>query len=137
MAADIQQGDDGLSPIATINVTPFVDVVLVLLVIFLVTAPIFMRDTLDLKLPKSQSGSGKTAPTLALVVSKRGQIFLNGEPSSREQVFEEAQRALAKNSDVQAVLSADTEAQHGDVVKAMDWLQSAGVGNFAIQIERP
>lgn len=137
MAAQLPSVSDDESLISDINVTPFVDVVLVLLVIFIVTAPALVKDTLGIKLPKSSQADGKTAQTLGVVVTKQGQILINGEVSTPEAVSAQVKDALAKNPDAQAIITADQDARHGDVVRAIDLVKSAGLSKFAIQIEKP
>lgn len=136
MAAESPSQDD-LSPIAAINVTPFVDVVLVLLVIFVATAPILLKETFSLQLPKAASKGEASAPALSVVINRSGQILVNGALATQESVEQAARDALNRNPQAQAVLSADKEAKHGDVVRAMDWIQASGLTNFAIQFERP
>jgi biopolymer transport protein ExbD len=125
-----------IPPIANINVTPFVDVVLVLLVIFMVTAPLMMKDVINVRLPRAATADGRKLVTLSLAVTKNGSILVNGKIASREELVAEVKQALAKNPDTQAIISADKETFHGDVVKAIDWVKSAGLSRFAIQIER-
>ncbi len=131
-------GDDygGQGMISAINVTPFVDVVLVLLVIFMVTAPIIAKDILNLRLPKTESGDGKSVSTLGVSVNLQGQILLNGTPVSEDALRSEVKRALGENSETQAIIAADTETQYGNVVRVIDIIKSAGLAKFAIQIER-
>jgi biopolymer transport protein ExbD len=136
MAADSPSQDD-LSPIAAINVTPFVDVVLVLLVIFVATAPILLKETFSLQLPKAASKGEANSPALSVVINRSGQILINGALATQESIEQAARDALSRNPQAQAVLSADKEAKHGDVVRAMDWIQASGLTNFAIQFERP
>lgn len=119
-----------------INVTPFVDVVLVLLVIFMVTAPMMMKDIIGLNLPKTSTADSQSLSTLAIAISKTGQYLLNGELMTLEDVKAKAQSAREQNKEVQAVISADVEARHGDVVRAIDTVKSAGIENFAIQVEK-
>lgn len=128
---------DEMGPISAINVTPFVDIVLVLLVIFMVTAPILMKDTLGLHLPKASHGDQKTLQSLGIVVTKQGQILVNGQLATPEVVQTQVAEALKKNPDTQALISADQDARHGDVVRAIDLVKSAGLARFAIQIEKP
>ncbi len=137
MAGDSQTQSDDLSPIASINVTPFVDVVLVLLVIFVATAPILLKESFSLQLPKAGSKGQSSSPALSVVINRAGQILVNGALATQESLQEAAKKALSENAQAQAVLSADREAKHGDVVKAMDWIQASGLTNFAIQFERP
>lgn len=84
MAADLKTsvtGDDG-EPMSSINVTPFVDVVLVLLVIFMVTAPVLMKDSFGIHLPKATQSDQKISASLGVAVTKQGQILINGELAS-------------------------------------------------------
>jgi len=129
-------GDEGENPISEINVTPFVDVVLVLLVIFIVTAPTLMKDVIAVQLPKSTSSDEKVMQTLGIAVTKQGSILLNGVPTDQAGIAAEAKKVLDVSADAQAVISADTEAKHGDVVRAIDWIKEAGINRFALQIER-
>ena len=137
MAADLDSNSsESNTPISAINVTPFVDVVLVLLVIFMVTAPALMKDAIGVNLPKASSAGAKIMDTLGIAVTKQGQILFNGQLSSAESITKEVKAALKSNPDVQAIISADADARHGDVVKAIDLIKTAGLNRFAIQIER-
>jgi biopolymer transport protein ExbD len=128
--------DEGDPPISSINITPFVDVVLVLLVIFMVTAPMILKDVIGIRLPKASSGDGRKVTTLSVAVTKSGGILLNGVPASGREIEDEVKRILRSNPDAQAVISADREALHGDVVRAIDRVKSSGLARFAVQIER-
>jgi biopolymer transport protein ExbD len=128
------EGEPGL--ISSINVTPFVDVALVLLVIFMVTAPLIAKDLLNLNLPKTVSGDGKGMTTLGIAVNRSGQILLNGQPVTPEALGAEAHRAAAASPQAQAIISGDVEAAYGSVVRAIDIVKTAGLSRFAIQVER-
>lgn len=121
---------------SAINITPFVDVVLVLLVIFMVTAPMLVKDIMELRLPKTQSGDGQMMQTLGVAVNKDGNILLNGQLTDEAGLSQAAKETLAKNSAAQAIISADIEAYYGKVVKVIDILKTAGLEKFAVQIER-
>jgi len=137
MGASVNLGEGGEDlPISEINVTPFVDVVLVLLVIFMVTAPALVKDVIGVQLPKATSSSEKAMQTLGVAVTRQGQVLVNGAPVEKEGLEQEARRILAQTPDAQAIISADSEARHGDVVKAIDWVKGAGIEKFALQIER-
>jgi biopolymer transport protein ExbD len=125
-----------LNGINEINITPFVDVVLVLLVIFIVTAPMMMKDVIGLNLPKTTSSDSQSFSTLAIAVTKNGQYLLNGELVPPESLSERCREAAKKNDQAQAVISADVQALHGDVVKVIDLVKSAGISQFAIQVEK-
>jgi biopolymer transport protein ExbD len=119
-----------------INITPFVDVVLVLLVIFMVTAPMMMKDVIGLKLPKSSTGEAQNQGPLALSVTKTGQLIYFGELLDERVIRKKIAEEVNKNNQIQAIISADGEARHQDVVRALDLLKTEGVQNFAIQIEK-
>ena len=128
------ENDNG--PISSINVTPFVDVVLVLLVIFMVTAPLLMQDSIGIHLPKAASSDRKLTSKMGVAVTRQGQILLNGVPASPETITALVKDALAKDPETQALISADGDARHADVVRAIDLIKSAGMDHFAIQIEK-
>lgn len=135
MAADLSESEAG-APISAINVTPFVDVVLVLLVIFMITAPTLMKDVIGITLPKAANSDTKAPESLGVAVTRQGQFLLNGTPVSPDALKEEVKKELAKNPQIQAIISADKEAQHGDVVRAIDLIKNAGLQRFAFQIQK-
>jgi len=138
MASDLfsANGDDDSGPISAINVTPFVDVVLVLLVIFMVTAPLLMQESIGIHLPKATSSDRKLNSKMGVAVTRQGQILLNGVLASPEAISSRVKDALAKDPETQALISADGDARHADVVRAIDLIKSAGMTRFAIQIEK-
>ena len=130
------QTTDSRVAITDINITPFVDVVLVLLVIFIVTAPMLFKQVIDIKLP-SASSAAQTAPdTLGLAVTASGALLLNGETLSVAQVKNFVRQVVQKNSKVQVIIAADREAAHKHVIRAIDVIKQAGVENFAFQVSR-
>lgn len=137
MAFGSSQNEVGqISDINEINITPFVDVVLVLLVIFMVTAPMLMKDLINIKLPQTATADAQSMASLAVAVTEGGQILLNGELITKEILSERANAAAAKDPETQVIISADLNAKHGDVVTVIDSVKAAGLANFAIQVER-
>jgi biopolymer transport protein ExbD len=128
--------DEDNAPISAINVTPFVDVVLVLLVIFMVTAPLLMQDSFGIHLPKATSSDKKLSSKLGVAITRQGQILLNGQLASPEAIIAQVKQALAADPETQALISADADARHADVVRAIDIIKTAGMTHFAIQIDR-
>ncbi len=138
MGADLNSNDtESGTPISGINVTPFVDVVLVLLVIFMITAPTLMKDIIGIQLPKATSSDTKTPESLGVAVTRQGQFLLNGIAVTPAALTEEVKKELAKNPRLQAIISADKDAIHGDVIKVIDLVKNAGLSRFAFQIQRP
>ncbi len=136
MAGIDPSSSDDSSLMSSINITPFVDVVLVLLVIFMVTAPMLMKDIIDLNLPKAKSGDGSQVETLGIAINKDGNILINGQIADEAALESAAKSALQKNPDAQAIISADQEVIYGRVVKAIDILKTAGLNKFAVQIQK-
>lgn len=127
---------DNNEAIADINVVPLVDIILVVLIIFMVTAPMFMKPTINVNLPKAASGD-QTAPSkLNIALTADGRINLNGSFVNEEDVRTKATDEVAKNADVQAIISADKDVPHGKVVGLLDIVKGAGVKKFAISIDK-
>jgi biopolymer transport protein ExbD len=135
MGAELNNDSDDQT-FASINVTPFVDVVLVLLVIFMITAPTLVKDIIDIKLPKTNSGDGKIMQALGVAVNRDGNILLNGVLTDEEGLKAAAVEALKQNTDSQAIISADVDVAYGRVVKVIDLLKTSGLEKFAVQIEQ-
>lgn len=136
MAAHTDSDSDDSGEISAINITPFVDVVLVLLVIFIVTAPMLVKDLLEIRLPKTTTGDGKMMETLGIAINKNGNILLNGTLIDEVQLEERTLETLKIDSDAQAIIAADTEVPYGKVVRVIDLLKKNGLNKFAVQIER-
>jgi len=127
---------DDLSSIAEINITPFVDVVLVLLVIFMVTAPMLVREQMSVNLPKASSGEKSASESISLIIDKTGAVRLMNKAIETSQIEAAIKSMIEKNPNSQAVISADQDTKHGDVIQIMDLVKRAGVTRFAIQIEQ-
>ncbi len=121
--------------ITDINVTPLVDITLVLLIIFMVTTTYIVNPTIKVELPKSQTGSEQARTTLALTLTKEGVLYLNGERSDDAGVLRSIATDLPKNPDLQAIIAADKVVPHGTVVKYIDLVKRAGVHRFAINVD--
>jgi biopolymer transport protein ExbD len=134
MAGTFGGGDDGI--ISEINVTPLVDVVLVLLVIFLMTAPVIYQSAIKVQLPQASTGedSAKKGP-LSFTVSADGKVYWNDEELSWEALSTRLGAMGEKAAEETAVISADQSTPHGAVIKLMDALRAAGLVRFALNVE--
>jgi biopolymer transport protein ExbD len=121
--------------IVDINVTPLVDITLVLLIIFMVTASYIVSPAIKVDLPKAASGSAETKSTLSLTLMKDGALYLNGERANDGLVTKFIADSLPKTPDLQAVIAADKVVPHGDVVHVIDLVKRAGVRRFAINVD--
>lgn len=126
------------APITGINVTPLVDICLVLLIIFMVTASYIVALTIKVELPKASTGEETHVSTLSLAIDAQGKAFLNGKPVDEAELRSEIQKQQqTEKKDVQMVISADRETKHGAVVRYIDLAKQLGVFKFAINIEEP
>lgn len=136
MAGKLPLGNsDELNTISEINVTPFVDVVLVLLVIFMVTAPMLVREQMAVNLPKAQTGEKSSSQAITITINKDGAVSIMDKPVAVDQIEGTIKTMVASNPNAQAIISADQDSKHGDVVRVMDIIKKAGLTKFAIQIE--
>jgi biopolymer transport protein ExbD len=122
--------------ITSINVTPLVDITLVLLIIFMVTAKLVVAPSAALKLtlPKSSTGE-QVSPVLAVTMPRDGVIRVNGQPVATDAEF--VQRTNAERQahpDLRAVIQADGEVTHAQVVHVMNLLSRAGVSQIAFAV---
>ena len=124
--------DDG---IVDINVTPLVDVMLVLLIIFMVASTYIVKPSIEVELPKAATGGDALDTTLSLVVSKDGKLFLNGEPATEDSIAARCLKVSKVDPKAQAIIAADKRTPHGQVVRVIDLVRRNGVLKFAINIE--
>jgi biopolymer transport protein TolR len=121
--------------IVDINVTPLVDITLVLLIVFMVTAAYIVNPAIRVDLPKAGSGTEQTRTVLALTLVKDGALYLNGARSSDDAVLHYIGAELPRSPDLQAIIAADRAVPHGDVVHLIDLVKRAGVRRFAIDVD--
>jgi biopolymer transport protein ExbD len=132
----IQTEESGEEMIAAINVTPLVDITLVLLIIFMVTATYIVRDAIEVDLPRAAAGGETVGPTLALALDRDGKLFLDGAPATAQDAREAVRAALARSREARALISADRAVSHGRVVEVIDLVKREGLTRFAIDVER-
>jgi biopolymer transport protein ExbD len=142
VAGTTQYEDDeaGASSITDINVTPLVDVTLVLLIIFMVTAPMIVNNpSIKVELPKAATGDETLKSTLALTLQRDPAggyaLYANGEKTDEDKVKIVITEMLAKNKDLQAIIAADKGIAYGDVVHIVDLVKSLGVHKFALNTD--
>ena len=122
--------------IAEINVVPFVDIVLVLLITFMLTSSAIVRASIVVELPSAASAGSQVSGSLSIVLDASGALFLDGEPTTERQLAARVARASWKQDDLQAVISADKRVDYGRVVQLIDLVKSNGVKTFALNIQR-
>lgn len=128
--------EDDQDSINEINITPFVDVVLVLLVIFMVTTPMMVKTAMDLELPSAENTDQVEKKTLGVTVLKSGNVMLNGTLISPGDLRAEITKSIKANAETQVIMIADKMATHGMVIEVIDLVKGAGAKNFAFQVEK-
>jgi biopolymer transport protein ExbD len=138
--ASYEDDDGGQNMITDINVTPLVDITLVLLIIFMVTAPMIVNNpSIKVELPKAASGDETLKSTLALTLQREPaggyKLYANGELTDETKVRTMIPDMLQKNKDLQAIIAADKGISYGDVVHVVDLVKTLGVHKFALNTD--
>jgi len=126
--AGSQQPRGGI--IEGINVTPLVDIVLVLLIIFIVTAKMVVAPSVPLDLPQASHGE-ELQTIFSVVIAKDGQLMIDGQNADEQALDQRARAALAKDKELRAVIQADGDVPHRRVIDVLDRLKSAGLTKVA------
>ena len=120
-----------------INVVPLVDIILVVLIIFMVAAPLVMQPKIDISLPKSSSTDiDKTKKPLKITVGKEGELFIDGNASSLDALRSESAKRAAQNPDTSAILVADKAVTLEMITEIIDAVKSNGLKKVAFSIQK-
>lgn len=141
MAGGALGDHDDNDVISEINVTPLVDIMLCLLVIFMVTTSYVVADSLKIDLPEASTGDSTEASTVMLTYTldqETGEkkLYLNGEISTEPLVRAHIKAEIQSGKkDMQAVIAADKAVSHGDVIHLIDMVKQEGIKKFALNID--
>ena len=122
--------------ISAINVTPLVDVVLVLLVILMVASTYIVAQTLKVQLPRAKSTDGTAEKPTKIELLKGGAYRWNEEPILEPAIADKMKAAIAADPEMSLVVSADKEVMHGNVVHILDLAKLNGITKFAINVQQ-
>jgi biopolymer transport protein ExbD len=131
MAANLSNDDE---MITGINVTPLVDIVLVLLVILMVTASYVAAKTIPMDLPRGATGE-QLPTTVAVSIDAAGKLYVDAEPVDEAGLSARVAAAHAKDADTRATIAADSRVPHGRVVQVIDILRQEDIVKFAINVD--
>ncbi|MFM2240488.1 MAG: hypothetical protein RJA69_1862 [Pseudomonadota bacterium] len=124
-------------PISDINVTPLVDVMLVLLVIFILTAPL-LTSAIRLDLPQGEGAqSGQAPQSVTVVLNAQGALFFNDQPVQAAELQTRLQDTARRNPETEVQLRADQSIAYGRVVEVMGLAQQAGLSRIGFVAEAP
>jgi biopolymer transport protein TolR len=126
-------------PMGEINVVPYIDVTLVLLIIFMITTPM-LQTGVEVELPKAEAATvdaGEGEPPIVVSIKKDGTFYLStggqpDEPIAEEQIVDKVSSVLSEKPNVQVLINADRSIDYGTVVTAMAALKNAGAGNVGL-----
>ena len=136
MAGTMPSGGGRQRTIAQINVTPLVDVVLVLLVILRVASTYIVAQTLKVQLPRAKSTDGTAEKPTKVELLKNGTLRWNEQPVVEAQLADKMKEAITADPEMSLVVSADKEVMHGNVVHVLDLAKLAGITKFAINVQQ-
>ena len=125
--------DEGL--VSEINIVPFVDVVLVILIIFLVISPTFIKPGFNINLPKADTAKKTENVKVILSIDIEGLFYINQKPVKEVELSEKLKKMAEKDKDIKAIIAADKDVAHGNVIALIDLVRKAGVKKFAVSIE--
>ncbi len=135
MAVNFNSDQD--EPIADINVVPLVDIILVVLIIFMVTAPLVMKPTIDVDLPQASSGESKESPkTIEVVINKTGDLYLDGNKVSLDQLKSSVTLEAEKNKASSVVLTADKDVTLDGLTTIIDAIKASGIKKVGFSIQK-
>ena len=123
------------SLVSEINVVPFVDIVLVILIIFLVISPTFIKPGFEINLPQAETAKKPENVKVILSIDIEGLFYINQKPVKKTELNEKLREMVGKNKDMKAVIAADKDVAHGNVISLIDLVRKAGVKKFAVSIE--
>ncbi len=132
--AGMRHDDDDI--ISSINVTPLVDIMLVLLIIFMLVSTFVAKEAIEVELPHAATGGEVKTESLAIVISKDGEFFLAGKKQEDfQELMNEVKKVKDSGSDIQVIISADKKAYHENLVKVIDGIRKLEIFKFAINVE--
>jgi biopolymer transport protein TolR len=123
-------------PITEINMTPFVDIVLVILIIFLLTATVMLPRTFAIALPKATQADKLECVPVIISINREGCIAVNGVKLAQDDEFEKVFKAQKQGKEPQAIIAADTDNRHGRIIEVIDRLRGLKVERIGIEVEQ-
>jgi biopolymer transport protein ExbD len=130
--AGATQADDAITGI---NVTPLVDITLVLLIIFMVTTKIVLNQTVPLDLPKAATGTSDVQTVFSIILSVDGRVLVDSNPVANDDaILQLARAAQTQHPDLRVVIKADAAVTHGRVIHVLDLLKQAHVAKIAFGV---
>jgi biopolymer transport protein TolR len=134
MAVSSHNDDEEI--ISNINITPLVDIFLVLLIIFMITSTVLDQQEIKINLPKAAHAGTEAPKASGLVMDKEKNLFLDGVPSDSASIAAQLQNAVIKNPDHQVLIAADQDLAYREIVRLIDIVRGAGITKYALKVVR-
>ncbi|HXP90156.1 MAG TPA: biopolymer transporter ExbD [Fibrobacteria bacterium] len=123
--------------ISSINITPLVDIFLVLLIIFMITSSVIDQREIALQVPKAANAGSQAPKASGLMVDKNGETYLDGQKLDTASIAAVLRGAVARDPDHQVLIEADRDLRYQSVVDVIDLVRGAGITKYALQVVRP
>jgi biopolymer transport protein ExbD len=123
--------------ISSINITPLVDIFLVLLIIFMITSSVIDQREIALQVPKAANAGQQAPKASGLVVDKDGNTYLDGQKLDTASIAAVLRAAVARDPDHQVLIGADRDLKYQNVVDVIDLVRGAGITKYALKVVRP
>ncbi|UAA38555.1 biopolymer transporter ExbD [Paraneptunicella aestuarii] len=120
---------------ASIDMTPMLDIVFIMLIFFIVTTSFVKEEGLEVNRPDSSANSNSKAKTVSIWIDERGMIYMNNRLIDSERVTANIQSFLAENNTDSAVIKAHKKTKHGTVVKVLDQAAEAGLHKLSVVVD--
>lgn len=129
-----RQNDDEI--MSDINITPLVDIMLVLLIIFMLVSTVVDMNGIEVELPHAATGAALKTRTVSVMITRDGMYYLDGKRlMTSGELKEQLELKKKDNPDVQVIIGADKKSYHEDVVRVIDMVRKLGITRFAINVE--
>lgn len=134
MASVQSDDDDGIN---SINVTPLVDIVLVLLIIFMVTANFIVHESIEIDLPRAANSKDQTVRgPIMVTVDRDAKLYFDGQPVDAAELLSKMRAAATQDNSIRAIISADQSLNYGKVMAIIDVVRASGISKFALNIQK-
>ncbi len=134
MGAALDFEDDDV--ISDINVTPFVDIILVVLIIFMMTSTTMQKGSFKVDLPQAAAAGESVSSTVNIVLASDGRLAVNGQTVKRDDLARLIRSEARSDPELRAVVAADQSVDYGEVIHVIDLVKENGVRSFALNIDR-
>ena len=134
MAAQVGKDEEIIS---SINITPLVDIFLVLLIIFMITSSVIDQREIALNAPKAANAGSQAPKAAGLIVDKDGLTYLDGERLDTAAIAAILRARVSTDPEYQVLIGADRDLKYQSVVDVIDLVRGAGVSKYALKVVRP